>query len=132
MLWKVRVEELEARLAENISASSDLEEMETEVRLLRKTLQSREAQVQKVALRFQENERALQKALKESSRLTELLILREKSLNELRSDYEQEYREKMDSLDRQVSGLQWKLSLREERIASLESEISQLKRQQKF
>jgi hypothetical protein len=56
------------------------------------------------------------------------LIERENRLRDLSTEYEQEYRDKIDNLDRQVSGLQWKLSLREERIASLESEVSELRK----
>ena len=128
--WKLKTDELQRRLREASSSSDQgLEQMELELRATRKSLQAREAQVQKIAGRVQENERALKKALKESTRLTELLIERENRLRDLSTEYEQEYRDKIDNLDRQVSGLQWKLSLREERIASLESEVSELRRQ---
>ena len=83
----------------------------------------KENQVQKVASRLADNEKRLSKAMQESARLTELLIERENRLRELSTEFEQEYRDKMENLDRQVSGLQWKLSLREERIAHLESEL---------
>jgi chromosome segregation ATPase len=127
--WKQKVEELQQRLAQGSRANdASLELVETELRAVRKSLQNREAQVQKIAGRLQENERSLKKALKESTRLTELLIERENRLRDLSTEYEQEYRDKIDNLDRQVSGLQWKLSLREERIASLESEVSELRR----
>ena len=127
--WKQKVDELQQRLSQGSRASdANLELVETELRAVRKSLQSREAQVQKIAGRLQENERALKKALKESTRLTELLIERENRLRDLSTEYEQEYRDKIDNLDRQVSGLQWKLSLREERIASLETEVSDLRK----
>lgn len=127
--WKQKVDELQQRVAQGSRASdANLELAETELRAVRKSLQAREAQVQKIAGRLQENERALKKALKESTRLTELLIERENRLRDLSTEYEQEYRDKIDNLDRQVSGLQWKLSLREERIASLESEVSELRK----
>jgi chromosome segregation ATPase len=127
--WKQKVDELTQRLQQgNRASDANLELVETELRAVRKSLQSREAQVQKIAGRLQENERALKKALKESTRLTELLIERENRLRDLSTEYEQEYRDKIDNLDRQVSGLQWKLSLREERIASLESEVSELRK----
>lgn len=130
--WKQQVDELQQRLAQGSRANdASLELAETELRAVRKNLQSREAQVQKIAGRLQENERALKKALKESTRLTELLIERENRLRDLSTEYEQEYRDKIDNLDRQVSGLQWKLSLREERIASLEHEVSELRRASK-
>jgi chromosome segregation ATPase len=130
--WKQKVDELQQRLAQGSHASdASLELVETELRAVRKSLQSREAQVQKIAGRLQENERALKKALKESTRLTELLIERENRLRDLSTEYEQEYRDKIDNLDRQVSGLQWKLSLREERIASLETEVSELRKASK-
>lgn len=127
--WKAKVEELQQRLAQGHRTNdAGLELAETELRAVRKTLQNREAQVQKIAGRLQENERALKKALKESTRLTELLIERENRLRDLSTEYEQEYRDKVDNLDKQVSGLQWKLSLREERIASLEREVSELRK----
>lgn len=127
--WRQKVDELQQRLTQGSRASdANLELAETELRAVRKSLQSREAQVQKIAGRLQENERALKKALKESTRLTELLIERENRLRDLSIEYEQEYRDKIDNLDRQVSGLQWKLSLREERIASLETEVSELRK----
>jgi chromosome segregation ATPase len=130
--WKQKVDELQQRLAQgNRASDASLELVETELRAVRKSLQSREAQVQKIAGRLQENERALKKALKESTRLTELLIERENRLRDLSTEYEQEYRDKIDNLDRQVSGLQWKLSLREERIATLESEVSELRKSSK-
>ena len=130
--WKQKVDELQQRLAQGSRANdASLELVETELRAVRKSLQSREAQVQKIAGRLQENERALKKALKESTRLTELLIERENRLRDLSTEYEQEYRDKIDNLDRQVSGLQWKLSLREERIASLETEVSELRKASK-
>lgn len=126
--WKQKVDELTQRVQGSRANDASLELVETELRAVRKSLQSREAQVQKIAGRLQENERALKKALKESTRLTELLIERENRLRDLSTEYEQEYRDKIDNLDRQVSGLQWKLSLREERIASLESEVSDLRK----
>jgi chromosome segregation ATPase len=127
--WKQKVEQLQQQLAQGSRANdASLELVETELRAVRKNLQNREAQVQKIAGRLQENERALKKALKESTRLTELLIERENRLRDLSTEYEQEYRDKIENLDRQVSGLQWKLSLREERIASLESEVSELRK----
>ncbi len=127
--WKQKVEELQRRLRDAADTDQSLEQMELELRATRKSLQAREAQVQKIAGRVQENERALKKALKESTRLTELLIERENRLRDLSTEYEQEYRDKLDSLDRQVSSLQWKLSLRDERIASLESEVGELRKQ---
>lgn len=127
--WKLKVEELQKRLRDAAGTDQSLEQMELELRATRKSLQAREAQVQKIAGRVQENERALKKALKESTRLTELLIERENRLRDLSTEYEQEYRDKLDSLDRQVSSLQWKLSLRDERIASLESEVGELRKQ---
>ena len=127
--WKQKVEELQRRLREAGGSGQNLEQMELELRATRKSLQAREAQVQKIAGRVQENERALKKAHKESTRLTELLIERENRLRDLSTEYEQEYRDKLDTLDRQVSSLQWKLSLRDERIASLESEVSELRKQ---
>lgn len=126
--WKQKVDELTQRLQGSRASDASLELVETELRAVRKSLQSREAQVQKIASRLQENDRALKKAMKESTRLTELLIERENRLRDLSTEYEQEYRDKIDNLDRQVSGLQWKLSLREERIASLESEVSELRK----
>lgn len=127
--WKQKVEELQRRLREAGGSGQNLEQMELELRATRKSLQAREAQVQKIAGRVQENERALKKAHKESTRLTELLIERENRLRDLSTEYEQEYRDKLDTLDRQVSSLQWKLSLRDERIASLESEVGELRKQ---
>lgn len=126
--WKLKVEALQLRLEESRAGDSGMEQVAAELRSARKNLQSRELQVQKLAGRLQENERALKKALKESTRLTELLIERENRLRDLSTEYEQEYRDKIDNLDRQVSDLQWKLSLREERIAGLESEISDLRK----
>lgn len=125
---KKKVAELEQKLQETQNSDATREVVESELRSLRKSLQGREAQVQKIAGRLQENERALKKALEESARLTELLIERENKLRDLSSEYETEYQDKIDNLDRQVSGLQWKLSLREERIATLESEVNDLKR----
>ncbi len=127
--WKQKIDDLQRRLRDATSSEQGTEQMELELRATRKSLQAREAQVQKIAGRVQENERALKKALKESTRLTELLIERENRLRDLSTEYEQEYRDKIDNLDRQVSGLQWKLSLREERIASLESEVNELRKQ---
>ena len=127
--WKSKVDELQRRLREASGTDPGMEQMELELRATRKSLQAREAQVQKIAGRVQENERALKKALKESTRLTELLIERENRLRDLSTEYEQEYRDKLDSQDRQVSSLQWKLSLRDERIASLESEVGELRKQ---
>ena len=127
--WKNKVDELQRRLRDASGTDQGLEQMELELRATRKSLQAREAQVQKIAGRVQENERALKKALKESTRLTELLIERENRLRDLSTEYEQEYRDKLDSQDRQVSSLQWKLSLRDERIASLESEVGELRKQ---
>lgn len=126
--WKQQIQELEQQLQEAQNNDASREVVESELRALRKSLQGREGQVQKIAGKLQENERALKKALEESARLTELLIERENKLKDMATQYEQDYREKIESLDRQVSGLQWKLSLREERIASLESEVNDLKR----
>lgn len=126
--WKQKAEELQQQLSAGRASDHSLDQLEDELRAAKKSLQGREAQVQKIAVRLQENERALKKALKESTRLTELLIERENRLRDVSTEYEQEYREKIDTLDRQVSGLQWKLSLREERIASLESEVSELRK----
>ena len=97
--------------------------MEKELDSLRKGLDAKETQLQKLATKLSDNEKRLSKAMQESARLTELLIERENRLRELSNEFEQEYREKIGNLDRQVSGLQWKLSLREERIAVLESEL---------
>ncbi len=126
--WKVKVEALERRLEKSQADDTGMEQVESELRNARKNLQNRELQIQKLAGRLQDNERALKKALKESTRLTELLIERENRLRDLSTEYEQEYRDKIDNLDRQVSDLQWKLSLREERIAGLESEMSDLRK----
>lgn len=120
---KNQIAELEAQVQELRARGSSLKLVETELAALRKGMQSKEAQVQKVAGRLAENEKRLAKAMQESARLTELLIERENRLRELSNEFEQEYRDKMENLDRQVSGLQWKLSLREERIASLEAEL---------
>ncbi len=120
---KSKIRDLEKQLEKNQRNESGIDVLESELKSLRKSLQTRENQVQKMAGRLQENERALDKAMKESARLTELLIEREGRLRDLAAEYEQEYRGKIDNLDRQVSGLQWKLSLREERIAQLESEV---------
>jgi chromosome segregation ATPase len=118
-----RVEELEAKLREALKAGSGHQQMEVELNSLRKAMESKENQIQKVASRLSDNEKRLAKAMQESARLTELLIERENRLREVSEEYEQEYRDKLENLDRQVSGLQWKLSLREERIAHLESEL---------
>lgn len=118
-----RVEELEARLREAQKAGSGHQQMESELNSLRKAMESKENQIQKVASRLSDNEKRLAKAMQESARLTELLIERENRLREVSEEYEQQYRDKLENLDRQVSGLQWKLSLREERIAHLESEL---------
>ncbi|MCA9776250.1 MAG: hypothetical protein KC800_06020 [Candidatus Eremiobacteraeota bacterium] len=118
-----RVEELEAKLREALRSGSDQQQMESELNSLRKAMESKENQIQKVASRLSDNEKRLAKAMQESARLTELLIERENRLREVSEEYEQEYRDKLENLDRQVSGLQWKLSLREERIAHLESEL---------
>ena len=118
-----RVQELEAKLREALKAGSGHQQMEAELNSLRKAMESKENQIQKVASRLSDNEKRLAKAMQESARLTELLIERENRLREVSEEYEQEYRDKLENLDRQVSGLQWKLSLREERIAHLESEL---------
>ena len=118
-----RVEELEAQLREALKAGSGHQQMESELNSLRKAMESKENQIQKVASRLSDNEKRLAKAMQESARLTELLIERENRLREVSEEYEQQYRDKLENLDRQVSGLQWKLSLREERIAHLESEL---------
>ncbi len=118
-----RVEELEAKLREALKSGSSHQQMEAELNSLRKAMESKENQIQKVASRLADNEKRLAKAMQESARLTELLIERENRLREVSEEYEQEYRDKLENLDRQVSGLQWKLSLREERIAHLESEL---------
>lgn len=119
-----RVKELEAQIQELKAQGGSQKLMETELSNLRKSMHAKESQVQKVAGRLAENEKRLAKAMQESARLTELLIERENRLRELSNEFEQEYRDKMENLDRQVSGLQWKLSLREERIASLEAELA--------
>ena len=118
-----RVEELESKLREALKTGSNQQQMEAELNSLRKAMESKENQIQKVASRLSDNEKRLAKAMQESARLTELLIERENRLREVSEEYEQEYRDKLENLDRQVSGLQWKLSLREERIAHLESEL---------
>lgn len=118
-----KVQELEAKLREALQGGSDRQQMETELHSLRKAMDAKENQIQKVASRLSDNEKRLAKAMQESARLTELLIERENRLREVSEEYEQEYRDKLENLDRQVSGLQWKLSLREERIAHLESEL---------
>ena len=118
-----RVRELEAQLEAARSQSTDQKFVEKELDSLRKGLDAKETQLQKLASKLADNEKRLSKAMQESARLTELLIERENRLRELSNEFEQEYREKIGNLDRQVSGLQWKLSLREERIAVLESEL---------
>lgn len=118
-----RVRELEQELREAQSDTSRHLQLEAEVASLKKGLQLKENQIQKVASKLAENEKRLSKAMQESARLTELLIERESRLRELSDEFEQEYRDKIENLDRQVSGLQWKLSLREERIAHLEGEL---------
>ena len=118
-----RIQELEAQLEAARSQSTDQKFAEKELDSLRKGLDAKETQLQKLASKLADNEKRLSKAMQESARLTELLIERENRLRELSNEFEQEYREKIGNLDRQVSGLQWKLSLREERIAVLESEL---------
>lgn len=118
-----RITELEQKLRDAQSNTGSNKLLEAELESLRKGMQVKENQVQKVASRLADNEKRLAKAMQESARLTELLIERENRLRELSTEFEQEYRDKMENLDRQVSGLQWKLSLREERIAHLESEL---------
>jgi len=120
---EARIAELQAKLDEAKAKSDQYKLVESELSGLKKGLQVKENQIQKVASRLADNEKRLAKALQESARLTELLIERENRLRELSKEFEQEYRDKMENLDRQVSGLQWKLSLREERIAHLESEL---------
>lgn len=121
--YQQKITELETKLKKAKSAKDNTESTDRELATLKKGLQVKENQVQKVATRLADNEKRLAKALQESARLTELLIERENRLRELSTEFEQEYRDKMENLDRQVSGLQWKLSLREERIAHLESEL---------
>ena len=118
-----RVRELEQQLRDAQNDNSQSLQLEAEVASLKKGLQLKENQIQKVASKLAENEKRLSKAMQESARLTELLIERESRLRELSDEFEQEYRDKIENLDRQVSGLQWKLSLREERIAHLEGEL---------
>ena len=118
-----RIKELENQLEVARSQSTDRKFVEKELDSLRKGLDAKETQLQKLATKLSDNEKRLSKAMQESARLTELLIERENRLRELSNEFEQEYREKIGNLDRQVSGLQWKLSLREERIAVLESEL---------
>lgn len=118
-----RVKELEAQLQQARESGAGHQQMEAELSSLRKAMDAKENQMQKVASRLTDNEKRLAKAMGESARLTELLIERENRLRELSEEFEQEYRDKLENLDRQVSGLQWKLSLREERIAHLESEL---------
>lgn len=119
-----RIQELEQKLRQAEIASGQHNQLETELLTLRRGIEQKEGQVQKVAGKLAENEKRLSKALQESARLTELLIERETKLRELSDEFEQEYRDKIENLDRQVSGLQWKLSLREERIAHLEGELA--------
>lgn len=118
-----RAQELQARIESLSEEQSSHKAAERELTSLRKGLETKESQMQKITAKLAENEKRLAKALEESGRLTELLIERENRLRELSDEFEQEYREKIGNLDRQVSGLQWKLSLREERIAQLESEL---------
>ena len=118
-----RIKELENQLEVARPQSTDRKFVEKELDSLRKGLDAKETQLQKLATKLSDNEKRLSKAMQESARLTELLIERENRLRELSNEFEQEYREKIGNLDRQVSGLQWKLSLREERIAVLESEL---------
>jgi chromosome segregation ATPase len=118
-----RIRELEEKLQEAVRSGTDHQQVETELISLRKAMDSKENQIQKISSRLADNEKRLAKAMGESARLTELLIERENRLRELSEEFEQEYRDKLENLDRQVSGLQWKLSLREERIAHLESEL---------
>jgi myosin heavy subunit len=118
-----RILELEEKLRQADSKSGSYRLVESELSALKKSVQLKENQLQKVTSRLADNEKRLAKALQESARLTDLLIERENRLRELSKEFEQEYRDKMENLDRQVSGLQWKLSLREERIAHLESEL---------
>lgn len=118
-----QIKELEEQIQELRAKGSSQKLLETELSSLRKGMLAKETQLQKVAARLAENEKKLAKATQESARLTELLVERENRLRDLSVEFEQEYRDKMENLDRQVSGLQWKLSLREERIANLETEL---------
>lgn len=119
-----RISELEHRLVSVSRESDQQQEIEIEVVSLRRALEAKETQAQKFSSKLEENEKQLSKALQESTRLTELLIERENRLRELSEEFDEEYRKKIENLDRQVSGLQWKLSLREERIAHLETELA--------
>ena len=118
-----RIQELEEKLQAAEQSDADYHQVEAELKSLRKAMEAKENQIQKVSSRLNDNEKRLSKAMGESARLTELLIERESRLRELSEEFEQEYRDKLENLDRQVSGLQWKLSLREERIAHLEGEL---------
>ena len=121
--WKAKSEEFERQLARATKEGASPATGSNEVKVLKKAVQSKENQLQNMTSRLRENEKALDKAMEESTRLTALLIERENRLREVSGDYEREYQQKIENLDRQVSGLQWKLSLREERIAQLESEL---------
>jgi DNA repair exonuclease SbcCD ATPase subunit len=118
-----RVQELEQKLQAALLSGAEYQQAEAELKSLRKAMEAKENQIQKVSSRLSDNEKRLSKAMGESARLTELLIERENRLRELSEEFEQEYRDKLENLDRQVSGLQWKLSLREERISHLEGEL---------
>lgn len=122
--WKAKSEDFERRLAQAQKEGGGVASNSGEIKALKKAIQSKENQLQNMTSRLQENEKALDKAMDESSRLTGLLIERENRLRDVSSDFEREYQQKIETLDRQVSGLQWKLSLREERIAQLESELT--------
>ena len=91
--------------------------------MARRTVASRDAQVKKLAAKLADMERGIGKAHEESTRLTELLIDRENKLKNVRVAFEKDYEERFKSMERQITGLEWKLSLRDDRIGALEQEL---------
>ncbi|MCA9790503.1 MAG: hypothetical protein KC910_01860 [Candidatus Eremiobacteraeota bacterium] len=113
----------EMRLQKARAATSNESIASQQIAHLQRTVASRDAQVKKLAAKLADMERGIGKAHEESTRLTELLIDRENKLKNVRVAFEKDYEERFKSMERQITGLEWKLSLRDDRIGALEQEL---------
>lgn len=116
------------RLQSTRATAGDVEIAGQQIAHLQRTVSNRDAQVKKLAARQADLERALSKANQESTRLTELLIDRESKLKNVKRSMEEEAEERFQGLERQLTNLEWKLSVREDRIAALEDELARTRR----
>ncbi|MGE0489505.1 MAG: hypothetical protein AB7S38_09855 [Vulcanimicrobiota bacterium] len=120
---ELRTSREELRLHKARAATSNESIASQQIAHLQRTVASRDAQVKKLAAKLADMERGLGKAHEESTRLTELLIDRENKLKNVRVTFEKDYEERFKSMERQITGLEWKLSLRDDRIGALEQEL---------